>query len=353
MENNVFQKIKLAIVGSRTFNDYEIMCSVLNKIRIEHNYIYTLIVSGGASGADTLGYKYSLENSIKSRIFQADWKRDGKSAGFKRNTYIIDACDICICFWDGESHGTKHDIELCKEKGKPCYIYNYIRSDLTYMENAKDVKKTTDEVESEIAAFLDTHLYNDKSLFINHYRTYSEDEKNKGNDVMVTTVDHVLNDATVMEQIMYRYPNNDFTVHSFSLLYTDRKNNLKDGWFIDRQKKNNYYLFGWITKSDVPYDEKTKKFNFKCLSKDNIHCFKWFLISRSNVMNYLSRIGFTENIIRKQIDVIVKRGFVKTQTYWNGILFKYFANGNKKAVNLNIADYIIKQLAYKSGTIII
>lgn len=350
MENS-FHSIKVAIVGSRTFNDYSTMCSVLNKIRTEHKYIYALIISGGASGADTLGYKYSLENNIKSRIFQADWKRDGKSAGFKRNTYIIDACDICICFWDGQSHGTKHDIDLCVEKGKPCYVYNYIRSDLTYMENVKKIKKSVEQVEKEIENFLDSRLYSDKNIFINHYRTYSEEEKNKGNDVMVTSTDHVLNDATIMEHVMYSYANNDLKVYSFSLLYTDRHKQLKDGWLLDKEKKNEYILIGWIPKADIPFDEKTKKFDYKCLSKDNIRIFKWFLISKRSIMNYLSRIGFTESMIRKQIQVILERGYVKTQNYWNGIAFRYFSNNEKKVININITNYIIEQIAYKFGTI--
>ena len=35
---------------------------------------------------------------------------------------VINECTHCIAFWDGESRGTKHDIELCDKRGKPCKV---------------------------------------------------------------------------------------------------------------------------------------------------------------------------------------------------------------------------------------
>ena len=45
-------------------------------------------------------------------VFLADWKKYGRKAGPLRNAEIIKACDECVCFWDGEFHGTRHDIIL-------------------------------------------------------------------------------------------------------------------------------------------------------------------------------------------------------------------------------------------------
>lgn len=115
--------MKLAIVGSRTFNDYDMLVDFIKK-----NYDIseiTHIVSGGAKGADALGERFANEFGKETIIFLAEWKKYGKSAGFKRNVYIIENCDECVCFWDGESHGTKHDITLCEEMNKPykiCYF---------------------------------------------------------------------------------------------------------------------------------------------------------------------------------------------------------------------------------------
>lgn len=124
--------MKLAIVGSRTFNDYNMLVEF-----IQDNYNIdeiTHIVSGGARGTDALGERFAEDFDKQKMIFPANWKKFGKSAGFLRNVDIIDNCDECVCFWDGESHGTKHDIRLCQEKEKPykvCFfkIYNKIKNE--------------------------------------------------------------------------------------------------------------------------------------------------------------------------------------------------------------------------------
>ena len=121
--------IKLAIVGSRTFNNYQKFIEVLNIIKSKYNI--NTIISGGASGADQLGELYADRFKIKKMIFPADWKKYGKKAGFLRNVDIIKNCDICLAFWDGQSHGTKHDIDLCVQYNKKCFIFNFITNEFT------------------------------------------------------------------------------------------------------------------------------------------------------------------------------------------------------------------------------
>ena len=69
--------IRLAIVGSRTFNDYNMVVKVLSQLRHDYDYNYIEIVSGGAKGADAFGERYANENSIKLSVFPADWKKWG------------------------------------------------------------------------------------------------------------------------------------------------------------------------------------------------------------------------------------------------------------------------------------
>ena len=114
--------MNLAIVGSRTFDNYEMLTSKIDEICANNNIEIGKIVSGGARGADRMGERFAKERGIETLIFPAEWNKYGKRAGFIRNETIIDNCDICIAFWDGESRGTKHDIDLCKQKGKVCYV---------------------------------------------------------------------------------------------------------------------------------------------------------------------------------------------------------------------------------------
>lgn len=121
------EKIKLAIVGSRTFADKEIFDKCMSTIMEKYDVIE--IISGGAKGADTFGEQYATENNIPKKIYKPDWEKYGKKAGFLRNHTIIKACDVCLALWDGNSNGTRHDINLCKEYDKTCFVYNFITNE--------------------------------------------------------------------------------------------------------------------------------------------------------------------------------------------------------------------------------
>lgn len=104
--------MKLAIIGSRSFRDYELIKSVLMRYSIEE------IVSGGAKGADTLAEKFADEHKIKKTIFQPNYVKYGKKAPLIRNREIVDYSDKVVAFWDGESRGTKYTIDYAEKKGK-------------------------------------------------------------------------------------------------------------------------------------------------------------------------------------------------------------------------------------------
>ena len=112
--------MKLGIVGSRTFNDYEKL-----KSRVALFDDVELIVSGGADGADSLGEKYADENQILLEKYPAEWKKFGKSAGYIRNLTMAEVGDALIAFWDGQSKGTKHMINIAYKHNLKIYIEKY------------------------------------------------------------------------------------------------------------------------------------------------------------------------------------------------------------------------------------
>lgn len=120
------RNMKIAIVGSRTFEDYDAMCAFIKEKLASMEYTtIEAVVSGGARGADTLAERYAQEMGLQMIVFPAEWKKYGRRAGFIRNVDIIRECDVCFAFWDGESHGTQHDIELCEQMNKQCFIYKF------------------------------------------------------------------------------------------------------------------------------------------------------------------------------------------------------------------------------------
>lgn len=125
--NSIIHSImKIAIVGSRTFQNYDLMCEFIErKLSDEEFNSVEAVVSGGTRGADSLAEQYARENGLEMILFKADWRGLGSKAGPMRNVEIIRECDICFAFWDGKSSGTRHDIELCKQMGKVCHICKF------------------------------------------------------------------------------------------------------------------------------------------------------------------------------------------------------------------------------------
>lgn len=114
--------MRAAIIGSRSFNDYNLVLETL----LEYENVITTIVSGGAKGADTLGERWAKEKNKEILIFYPDWSKYGRSAGFIRNKDIIENSDIVFAFWDGTSKGTKNSIELSIKLNKELKIIKWI-----------------------------------------------------------------------------------------------------------------------------------------------------------------------------------------------------------------------------------
>lgn len=115
--------MKLAVVGSRTFNNYKLLKEHLDKIH-EVTPI-TLIISGGANGADSLSEKWASENNIETLIFIPEWNRFGKQAAFLRNKDIILNSERVLAIWDGVSKGTLHSINIADHHRIPYTIVNF------------------------------------------------------------------------------------------------------------------------------------------------------------------------------------------------------------------------------------
>lgn len=101
--------MKTIIAGTRHFNDYELLSKVCREEAI------TEVVSGTARGADQLGERYADESGLPIKRFPADWNKYGKGAGYKRNAEMAMYAEALIAFWDGESKGAKHMIDLAKK----------------------------------------------------------------------------------------------------------------------------------------------------------------------------------------------------------------------------------------------
>ena len=125
---------KVIIAGSRDFNDWDYLVGYLATLPpwLE----VTEVVSGCASGADTLGEEWATLHNIPIKRFPADWERHGKKAGPIRNAEMGIYAEGLIAFWNGTSKGTEHMIRFMKDAGKWTYV---IRTDIPWCRKFHEV----------------------------------------------------------------------------------------------------------------------------------------------------------------------------------------------------------------------
>ena len=114
----------LAIVGSRDFQNYDLLKSEVNNYLKEiGEYKITTIVSGGAPGTDQLAERFAKEKCLELQIFRAEWGKFGPKAGPLRNTKIVKASDFIIAFPSKNGKGTQDTIKKALDANIPIKIY--------------------------------------------------------------------------------------------------------------------------------------------------------------------------------------------------------------------------------------
>lgn len=118
--------MKLIVAGGRDFVNTNRMIEELQKLVNSGNIPECPeLVCGMARGADMLAYSLWANNKMPIHNFPANWGKYGKSAGYRRNQEMGEFADAAVCFWDGESKGTKHMIDVMNKLNKPVYVVRY------------------------------------------------------------------------------------------------------------------------------------------------------------------------------------------------------------------------------------
>ena len=115
--------MRIGIVGTRQRNsdsDLELLREVLIPLKaskIEQGEDLSIVSGGCPLGMDRFASILAKELDIPIKIFPADWKKFGKSAGFERNGDIAREADVLIAMLpeDGKSAGTEDTIRKYKK----------------------------------------------------------------------------------------------------------------------------------------------------------------------------------------------------------------------------------------------
>ena len=117
MESNSNKVI--LITGDRNWTDRE----KIHKVLTEFDPATTILIEGGARGADRLGREEGEKLGFHVLTMKADWKRYGKAAGPIRNREMYNKGhpDLVLAFHSNLalSSGTKDMINVAIEGGTP------------------------------------------------------------------------------------------------------------------------------------------------------------------------------------------------------------------------------------------
>ncbi len=131
---------KLGIVGSRVWTSKA--GQVWNKkIKDPKQYVFdkmdqyvskhgkpSLVISGGAKGADTYGIQWAQSRGIPIKEYKPDQRlintTNFRHAAMTRNTDIVNNSDRVVAFWDKKSTGTFDTLTKAKKAKKKVSYFN-------------------------------------------------------------------------------------------------------------------------------------------------------------------------------------------------------------------------------------
>lgn len=108
----------ILVCGGREFDDRELVFRVLD--RVHRSRVISMLLHGGAPGADTLAGEWALSREVDHLVMPARWSTEGRrAAGPKRNERMFNRInpgyDGVIAFPGGA--GTAHMTRIAEERG--------------------------------------------------------------------------------------------------------------------------------------------------------------------------------------------------------------------------------------------
>lgn len=111
-------RVTVLVCGSRGWLDVPTVRQHLSKLPRG-----SLILHGGARGADQIANTIARSLGLDVREFPADWAHLGRRAGYARNIEMLDEHpDFVLAFQLDGSTGTQHVIDSARDRGIPVEV---------------------------------------------------------------------------------------------------------------------------------------------------------------------------------------------------------------------------------------
>lgn len=112
---------KVIICGDRYWADYRAVKREVDKLPPG-----TVVIEGGARGADRLARQAAAARGLEVRTFDADWARYGRAAGPIRNAAMLAAGPALVLAFHADldkSKGTRDMVKRARRAGVPVKLY--------------------------------------------------------------------------------------------------------------------------------------------------------------------------------------------------------------------------------------
>lgn len=107
----------ILICGGRDFTDWDAFCLAMRTVLKSVSGEELRFVHGGASGADAMASRWCDEHNYECAVYPADWKREGRSAGPKRNQRMLDSEHVTLVVAFPGGRGTADMKRRAEAKG--------------------------------------------------------------------------------------------------------------------------------------------------------------------------------------------------------------------------------------------
>lgn len=201
----------------------------------------------------------------------------------------------------------------------------------------EDYRSKDNQVEKEIAAFMDKHFYN-QELFSRASRVFNKQDQVAGADIIISIPSLNIKNAIVDEKAAVRYVNRHLSTYSLELSFVNRAGEVSNGWFIKPSNKTEYYLLQYI-KADVK--------DWKEITKDNITEIEVILVSKQAIKDRLAQDHLNDNNLKYIADEVrAGRGEkflhrVEDFPYY----LRYSETLKEKPINLIMTKELYKELS--------
>ena len=114
--------VRVLVCGGRAFDDRDMLNAALDKVHQERGF--TLLIAGGARGADTLAEEWANAVGLPCTVYRADWENLGRKAGPIRNQQMLDEGrpDLVVAFPGGR--GTADMVGRARSAGIEVIDFN-------------------------------------------------------------------------------------------------------------------------------------------------------------------------------------------------------------------------------------